>query len=156
MKRVTTFLAAFAIAVAAAACSQTDSGVTSKIKASYAQDDLVQAHEIDVTTRGGVVTLTGEVPSMEARQQAVRLARETEGVTDVIDQLTVGVAATSGDADDIDVDVDVDDDLERGARRAGEAAREGAAATADAARKAGAAARDAVTDDDRDSDNDGK
>ena len=156
MKRVTTFLAALAIAVAAAACSQTDSGVTSKIKASYAQDDLVQAHEINVTTRDGVVTLTGEVPSMAARQQAVRLARETEGVTDVIDQLTVDVAATSGDADDVDVDVDVDDDLERGARKAGEAAREGAAATADAARKAGAAARDAVTDDDPDSDNDGK
>lgn len=154
MKRVTTFVAALAIAVATAACSQTDSGVTTKIKASYAQDDLVKAHEINVTTREGVVTLTGEVPSMEARQQAVRLARETEGVTDVIDQLSVGVAATTGDADD--VDVDVDDDLERGARRAGEAVRDGANATADAARKAGAAARDAVTDDDRDSDNDGK
>jgi hypothetical protein len=156
MKRATTFFAALAIAVAAAACSQTDAGVTSKIKSSYAQDDLVKAHEINVTTREGVVTLTGEVPSMEARQQAVRLARETEGVTDVIDQLAVDVAATTGDADDVDVDVDVDDDLERGARRAGEAIREGADATADAARKAGAAARDAVTDDDPDSDNDGK
>ena len=155
MKRVNVFLAALAIAFASAACSQTDAGVTTKIKANYAQDDLVKAHEINVTTREGVVTLTGEVPSMAARQQAVRLARETDGVTDVIDQLTVEAVATTGDAD-VDVDVDVDDDVERGARRTGEAIRDGAEATADAARKAGAAARDAVTDDDRDSDNDGK
>jgi hypothetical protein len=156
MRRLSTFVAAVAIAFSAAACSQTDSGLTTKVKAKFAQDDMVKAHEINVTTREGIVTLTGEVDTMEARQQAVRLARETEGVTDVVDALRVDVAATSGDLDDIDVDVDVDRDLERGVRGTGEAIREGVDETADAAKKTGKAVRDAVTDKDRDSDRDGK
>jgi hypothetical protein len=126
--------------------------VTTSVKAKFAQDDLVKAHQIDVTTREGVVTLTGDVDGVAAKEQAVRLARNTAGVTDVIDQLRVEVAATSGN----EVDVDVDRDLERGVRATGEAIRDGAEATADAAKKAGRAVRDAVTDDDRDSDRDGK
>jgi hypothetical protein len=156
MKTFNAFVVAAAIAFSAAACSQTDSGVTTKVKAKFAQDDLVKAHEINVDTRDGVVTLTGDVDTMAARQQAVRLARDTEGVTNVVDELRVEAAATSGDRDDIDVDVDVDGDVERGLRKTGDAIQKGAEATADAARKTGAAVRDAVTDDDRDSDRDGK
>ena len=154
MKTFNTFVVAVAIAFSAAACGQTDSGVTTRVKAKFAQDDLVKAHEINVDTRQGVVTLTGDVDTMAARQQAVRLARDTEGVTNVVDELRVEAAGTSGDRDDIDVEVD--DDLERGVRKTGDAIQKGAEATADAARKTGAAARDAVTDDDRDSDRDGK
>ena len=156
MKTFNAFVVAAAIAFSAAACSQTDSGVTTKVKAKFAQDDLVKAHEINVDTRDGVVTLTGDVDTMAARQQAVRLARDTEGVTNVVDELRVEAAATSGDRDDIDVDVDVDGDVERGLRKTGDAIQKGAEATADAARKTGAAVRDAVTDDDRDSNRDGK
>jgi hypothetical protein len=152
MNRLSTFVAAFAIALSALACGQTDSGVTMKVKAKFAQDDIVKAHQIDVTTRDGVVTLTGEVDTMAARQQAVRLARETGGVTNVVDELRVEAAATAGDVDD----VDVDRDIERGARETGRAIRRGAEETADAAKKAGKAVRDAVTDKDRDSDRDGK
>jgi hypothetical protein len=152
MRRWTVYLAAVVFAVSAAACGQTDAGVTTSVKAKFAQDDLVKAHQIDVTTREGVVTLTGDVDGVAAKEQAVRLARNTAGVTDVIDQLRVEVAATSGN----EVDVDVDRDLERGVRATGEAIRDGAEATADAAKKAGRAVRDAVTDDDRDSDRDGK
>ena len=153
MKRLNTFVAALAIAVLAAACSQTDGGITTKVKAEFAQDDIVKAHEINVTTREGVVTLTGEVDSPAARERAVSLARATEGVTDVVDNLRLDVAATSGE---VDVDVDVDRETREGIRETGEAIRKGADATADAAKKAGSAVRDAVTDDDRDSDRDGK
>ena len=156
MKSFSTFVVAVAIAFSAAACSQTDSGVTTKVKAKFAQDDLVKAHEINVTTRDGVVTLNGEVDTMAAHQQAIRLARDTEGVTNVVDELRVETAATSGDRDDVDVDVDVDGDVERGIDKTGDAIKRGAEATADAAKKAGRATRDAVTDDDRDSDRDGK
>ena len=156
MKRIPAVLAALVIAFSAAACSQTDSGVTTKIKAKFAQDDVVKAHQINVTTREGVVTLTGEVDTMEARRQAVRLARDTEGVANVVDELRVDVLATSGDLDDVDVDVNVDRDVERGVRKTGKAIEKGADATADAAKKAGKAVRDAVTDNDRDSDRDGK
>jgi hypothetical protein len=156
MQRLAGFFAALVIAVSAAACSQTDSGVTTKVKAKFAQDDIVKAHEINVTTREGIVTLTGEVESVAVKQQAVRLARETAGVTEVIDELRVGVAATGGELDDLDVDIDVDRDIKEGVRETGEAIREGAEKAADAARRTGKAARDAVTDDDRDSDRDGK
>lgn len=152
MKRWMVYLAAVIFAVSTAACAQTDAGVTTSVKAKFAQDDLVKAHQINVTTREGVVTLSGDVDTPAAKQQAVRLARQTEGVTDVIDQLHVEVAATSGDG----VDIDVSRDVERGVRATGDAIREGAEATADAAKKAGRAVRGAVTDDDRDSDRDGK
>lgn len=154
MKSATAFLAALVIGLSAAACSQTDSGVTTKVKAKFTQDDIVKANDINVTTRDGVVTLSGEVDTMQARQQALRLARETEGVTDVVDDLRVEVAATSGD--DVDFDVDVDADVERGARQAGKAVEKGVRETGEAVRDAGKGIRDSVTDRDRDSDEDGK
>lgn len=157
MTRLTGFISAIAFAVSAVACGQTDPGITTSVKARFAQDDLVKAHEINVTTEDSVVRLTGDVETMTVKQQALRLARETEGVRDVIDELRVEAAATSGELDDdLDIDIDVDADLERGARETGKAIRQGAEETADAARKTGKAARDAVTDDDRDSDKDGK
>jgi osmotically-inducible protein OsmY len=42
-----------------------------------------------VDTAGSVVTLSGVVQSADERERAVRLARETEGVTQVIDRLEV-------------------------------------------------------------------
>jgi BON domain len=61
--------------------------VTAKIKSKMALDDLVKARNIDVDTNGSVVTLTGVVRSQAERQRAVQLAKETEGVTSVIDHL---------------------------------------------------------------------
>ena len=62
-------------------------GVTAKIKSKMALDELVKARNIDVDTNGSVVTLTGIVRSKDERQRAVQLAKETQGVTAVIDQL---------------------------------------------------------------------
>lgn len=62
---------------------------TAKIKAKMVLDDLVKARAIDVTTRDTTVTLSGTVHSQKERERAVQLARETEGVTQVIDQLAV-------------------------------------------------------------------
>jgi osmotically-inducible protein OsmY len=42
-----------------------------------------------VDTNGSVVTLTGTVGSDVERKRAVQLARETEGVTSVVDNLRV-------------------------------------------------------------------
>jgi osmotically-inducible protein OsmY len=41
---------------------------------------------------GGAVKLTGTVPSFEARQRAVSLARDTTGVSNVVDELTDGTS----------------------------------------------------------------
>ena len=66
-----------------------DSALTAKIKSKMVLDDEVKARGIDVDTSGTVVTLTGVVRSAGERDRAVRLARETKGVTRVIDKLRV-------------------------------------------------------------------
>ena len=65
--------------------------LTAKIKAKMALDDRVHAAAIDVDTKDGVVTLSGEVSSETERQRAVLLARETDGVKSVVDNLKVAV-----------------------------------------------------------------
>jgi hyperosmotically inducible periplasmic protein len=66
-----------------------DSSLTAKIKSKMTLDDSVQARSIDVSTTNHVVTLSGTVRSQAERERAVQLARETAGVTRVIDNLTV-------------------------------------------------------------------
>jgi osmotically-inducible protein OsmY len=66
-----------------------DGALTAKIKSKMALDDLVRARSIDVTTSRQVVTLTGKVSSEAERSRAVQLARETAGVTQVVDRLSV-------------------------------------------------------------------
>jgi hypothetical protein len=63
--------------------------LTAKIKAKMALDDTVQARTIDVTTTGTVVTLSGTVRSTAERERAVALARDTAGITRVVDRLVV-------------------------------------------------------------------
>ena len=66
-----------------------DAGLTAKIKSKMALDDTIPASRIDVTTRDGVVTLRGHVDNEAAHGRALALARETRGVTRVVDELTV-------------------------------------------------------------------
>ncbi len=66
-----------------------DAELTTKIKSKMALDDTVRARTIGVSTTGGVVTLTGTVGSAAEHAQAVRLARDTKGVTQVVDHLKV-------------------------------------------------------------------
>jgi hypothetical protein len=66
-----------------------DAALTAKIKSKMALDDAVRALDIDVDTKDATVTLTGRVDSDDTRQRAVRLARETAGVRNVVDRLAV-------------------------------------------------------------------
>ena len=67
-----------------------NAALTAKIKAKMALDDGVKAADIDVDTAGSVVTLSGRVASADERAKAVQLARDTDGVTSVVDRLVVG------------------------------------------------------------------
>ena len=69
--------------------SMEEGSLTAKIKAKMVLDDLVKARTINVTTDGATVTLTGTVHSPQERERAVALAKETEGVTGVVDRLTM-------------------------------------------------------------------
>ena len=66
-----------------------DAQLTAKIKAKMALDDRVSAIAIDIDSDAGIVTLSGTVRSTAEHQRAVQLARETEGVKRVVDQLAV-------------------------------------------------------------------
>jgi osmotically-inducible protein OsmY len=66
-----------------------EAGLTTKVKAKMALDDLVKARAIDVSTSGSTVTLSGTVDSKQEHDRAVALARETSGVTRVVDHLRV-------------------------------------------------------------------
>jgi len=68
--------------------SAAEAALTSKIKAKMVLDDYVKARTIDVTTSGTTVTLSGAVRSTEEHDRAMRIARETSGVTRVVDHLS--------------------------------------------------------------------
>jgi osmotically-inducible protein OsmY len=69
--------------------SAAEAALTSKIKAKMVLDDHIKARSIDVTTNGSTVTVSGVVQSTEEHDRALRLARETDGVTQVVDRLRV-------------------------------------------------------------------
>src|SRR6185295_10672707 len=52
----------------------------------------------NVDTQGNVVTLTGSVDSEAEKNQALQLARNTTGVTRVVDMISVRTATGEGDA----------------------------------------------------------
>ena len=78
-----------AIGVNEAQRALTNAGLTAKIKSKMTLDDTIEARNIDVDTSGSVVTLSGLVRSPAERARALQLARETEGVTSVVDRLEV-------------------------------------------------------------------
>ena len=83
------------------ACSRTtDAGITGLVKTKLAADTKVSAFEINVDTSNGVVTLTGNVDSQEAKDEALKLAKETSGVHDVVDMIAVRTSSQSAEAPD--------------------------------------------------------
>lgn len=66
-----------------------DGAITAKIKSKMALDDTIKSRDIHVSTSDAVVTLSGKVASTAERDRAMQLARETDGVKSVTDQLQV-------------------------------------------------------------------
>ncbi|MDO8861800.1 BON domain-containing protein [Haliea sp. E1-2-M8] len=60
-----------------------DTVITTKVKAAIFADDNLKSAEINVETFKGVVQLSGFVSSQADINQAVRLARDVEGVKSV-------------------------------------------------------------------------
>ena len=70
-------------------CSQSDSGITSSVKSKLIADEVVNARNINVDTHDRVVTLTGTVQSPIEESRAIEIARDTKGVDDVVDKMSV-------------------------------------------------------------------
>ena len=66
-----------------------DGSLTAKIKAKMALDDHVKALDLNVDTRGTVVTVTGTVNTQAEKDRALQLARDTAGVTQVVDRIQI-------------------------------------------------------------------
>jgi hyperosmotically inducible periplasmic protein len=72
-----------------------DARITTSIQSKYFMDDRIKGRHIIVTTTAGVVTLNGEIADETERAEALLLARTTEGVKRVEDNLTISVAPTA-------------------------------------------------------------
>jgi hyperosmotically inducible protein len=66
-----------------------DGALTAKIKAKMALDDRVKALDLNVDTVDRIVTVTGKVRTSAERERALALARETDGVRQVVDRTVV-------------------------------------------------------------------
>jgi hyperosmotically inducible periplasmic protein len=66
-----------------------DTWITTQVQAMYFLDRQVKGMQINVTTNGGVVTLSGSVDSEAVRQKALADAKSIEGVKQVVDKLSV-------------------------------------------------------------------
>lgn len=73
-------------AVAAAADT---ASITTAVNAGLVKDSELSAIKINVDTKDGVVTLTGEAPNQAAKDRAADIAKAVQGVTAVNNNLTV-------------------------------------------------------------------
>ena len=85
-------------AAATASDRLADGWLATKIQAQYFADEDVKARFINVSADEGVVTLKGRVDTEAAREEAVSIAKNTDGVRKVQDMLLVGAPANSEEA----------------------------------------------------------
>ena len=76
----------------------TDATITTAVKNKLAADPTTSAARINVDTANGVVTLSGAVPTTAEKSEAERIARNTQGVTQVANNITVEAGGAPGTA----------------------------------------------------------
>ena len=72
-----------------------DDAITTDVKAKMFSEPALKAATVDVVSKQGEVTLTGQVPDDAARLAAYKIASQTKGVTRVNDQMSVATAQIS-------------------------------------------------------------
>src|SRR5215475_2258226 len=90
-----------ALVISLAGCERRSAGdatINTAVKNKLAADPITSAAKIDVDTSNGVVTLSGKVPTAAEKSEAERIARNTQGVRQVVNNITVerGEGATGG------------------------------------------------------------
>lgn len=94
-----------------------DAAITTAVKSKLAADPEVNPFNIDVDTDDGVVRLSGTVAKAEARTEAAQLARNTDGVRRVVNDIEVGTttlgerAASTGLAAKVKAKIAADPEL---------------------------------------------
>jgi hyperosmotically inducible protein len=72
-----------------------DAAITGKVKAALVATDIETLTRVDVDTVNGTVYLSGAVDGASTKVRAEQVARDTEGVRQVVNNLSVTGAATS-------------------------------------------------------------
>ena len=72
-----------------------DSWITMKVHSQFVPEDALENSDIDVDTKAGVVTLNGTVASAAGKARAAAIAKATEGVKSVTDNLRIAAAPDS-------------------------------------------------------------
>jgi hyperosmotically inducible protein len=144
-QKVATLIAAASIGFAMA-CGQpeprsdkpaprSDIGLTAAVKTRLIEDATVKAYQVDVDSSNNVVTLSGTVGTAAAKQRAVTLASQIDGVREVVDQIAVDPKrASAGDVrDDINI---LGQQIREETQQAADAAKRVAQGAGDEAREA--------------------
>lgn len=87
--RYNAFLGTLALAAGIVGCAPTDIDIGTKVKANLSADTTVNSASIDVGVQKKIVTLAGTVDTAAIKEQALVVARKTDGVGEVVDQLVV-------------------------------------------------------------------
>ena len=69
-----------------------DDALSARVQSQLSSDVQINGAPLEVTAKNGVVLLQGTVGTTAAKQRALKLARGTEGVTQVVDRVRVGKA----------------------------------------------------------------
>jgi len=70
--------------------SSSGNGATNrKVKTALGLSKRLAGFDIDATTNNGIVTLSGRVPSEDSKSLAAEIARDTPGVTEVKNEITI-------------------------------------------------------------------
>ena len=72
-----------------------DAAITSSVNGLLTTDRMINASQIGVQTRQGIVSLNGVVPSPDQRQRAELLTQEVKGVRQVVNNLQVAMLTPS-------------------------------------------------------------
>ena len=72
-----------------AGATAADMAISTRVRSRLAADDFVSIFNIGVQTYNGTVTLSGRVGTIAARVRAEQLARETDGVSAVNNQIVL-------------------------------------------------------------------
>ena len=83
------FLAALAAAVITVACAPNKAEISTRVRKNLTTDETVKAAQIEIGVNKKIVTLSGQVDTPAVKNRAVELARKTDGVAEVVDQLTI-------------------------------------------------------------------
>ena len=68
----------------------TDAWILGKVKAQFVGEDVLKGSDINVDCDKHIVRLRGTVPTAAAKARAMTIAKSTDGVDHVIDELTIG------------------------------------------------------------------